>query len=72
VQARDGFTITPREFHDAGETVVVEARYSGSFKETGKKLDAQACHVWKIRDGKITSFQQYLDTGQVQDVQGVS
>jgi hypothetical protein len=36
---------------------------------TGKKLDAQACHVWKIRDGKVASFQQYVDTAQLQGVE---
>lgn len=66
----DGFTVTPREFYDAGPAVVVEARYNGTFKETGQKLDAQACHIWKLRDGKITSFQQYMDTAQLQDVEG--
>jgi uncharacterized protein len=65
----DGFTVRPGEFHGAGAAVVVEARYTGTFKQTGKKLDAPACHVWKIRDGKIASFQQYVDTGQLQDVE---
>jgi ketosteroid isomerase-like protein len=36
----------------------------------GRSLDAQACHVWKLRDGKIVSFQQYADTAQLQDVMG--
>lgn len=66
----DGFAATPKEFHDAGPVVVVEGRYTGICKQTGKSLDAQVCHVWKIRDGKITSFQQYLDTAQWQDVIG--
>ena len=66
----DGFTVHPGEFHDAGSAVVVEARYSGTFKETGKELDAQVCHIWKLRDGKVTSFQQYVDTAQLQDVEG--
>jgi ketosteroid isomerase-like protein len=66
----DGFTVTPKEFHDAGSVVAVEARYTGTYKQTGKSLDAQVCHVWRIRDGKITSFQQYVDTGQWQDVVG--
>jgi hypothetical protein len=35
-----GFTVHPGEFHDAGSAVVVEARYTGTFKETGKELDA--------------------------------
>ena len=60
----------PAEFHDAGPAVVVEGRYTGTYKETGRKFDAQVCHVWKIRDGKITSFQQYVDTAQMQDGAG--
>jgi ketosteroid isomerase-like protein len=66
----DGFTVHPREFYDSDSAVVVEARYTGTYKKTGKELDAQVCHVWKIRDGKITSFQQYVDTAQLQDVEG--
>ncbi|MFN0006460.1 MAG: nuclear transport factor 2 family protein [Planctomycetota bacterium] len=64
----DAFTVHPRQFHDAGGTIVVELRYTGTYKATRKKLDAQACHVWAIRDGKIHSFQQYVDTAQLQDV----
>jgi uncharacterized protein len=66
----DGFTVHPKEYYDAGAVVVVEGRYTGVFKETGKSLDAQVCHVWKVTDGKISGFQQYVDTGQLQDVQG--
>lgn len=66
----DGFAVNPKEFHDAGDTVVVEGRYSGSFKATGKDLDSQFCHVFKIRGDKITSFQQFVDTAQLQDAMG--
>jgi len=62
------FAVHPKDFHDAGDTVVVEARYTGTYTETGKELDAQVCHVWKLRDGKVTSFQQFVDTGQMQSV----
>jgi len=66
----DGFTITPEKLHDAGDTVIAECRYTGVYKATGKSINAQACHVWKFSDGKVTSFQQYLDTGQMQDAMG--
>jgi uncharacterized protein len=66
----DGFTLHPKEFHDAGDTVVIELRYSGTGKATGKPLDAQVCHVLKFRDGKLTSFQQFVDTAHLQDVMG--
>lgn len=64
----DGFAVHPRDFHDAGDTIVVEGRYTGTHKATGKTLDAQLCHVWKIRNGKIASFQQFVDTAQLQKV----
>lgn len=66
----DGFTVSPREFHDAGDTVVVECRYTGVHRTTGKSLDAQACHVWKLAGGKVKSFQQYVDTAQLYDAMG--
>jgi len=66
----DGFTVSPVQYHDAGDTVVVECRYSGVHNTTGKALDAQACHVWTLSQGKVTSFQQYVDTAQLQDVMG--
>lgn len=66
----NGFTVHPNEFHDAGDTIVVECRYTGVHKATGKSIDAQACHVWKLKAGKATSFQQYVDTAQMQEAMG--
>jgi ketosteroid isomerase-like protein len=66
----EGFTVHPKDFHDAGDTVVVEGRYTGKFSESGESLDAQMCHIFKLRDGKVTSFQQFVDTAQMQAVMG--
>ena len=66
----DSFTVQPKSFHDAGDTVVMEGRYTGTYKATGKSLDAQVCHVLKFRDGKLTSFQQFANTAHLQDVMG--
>jgi ketosteroid isomerase-like protein len=66
----DGFTVHPGSFHDAGDVVVMEGRYTGTSKRTGKSLDAQVCHIWTIKDGKLAKFQQYVDTAQLQDVMG--
>jgi len=63
---RDGFAVSVRTLHDAGEYVVVEGRYTGTYKPSGKSIDAQMCHVLRFRDGKLSSFQQYVDTGQLQ------
>lgn len=64
----DGFTVRPEEFYQAGSVIVVEARYTGTGKQTGMELDAQVCHIWKISDGKVTSFQQYVNTAPLLDV----
>lgn len=47
-----------------GETVLVEARYRATVKQTGKSLDALVAHVWDFRDGKAVRWQQYTGTGQ--------
>jgi ketosteroid isomerase-like protein len=62
----DGFAVGVRKLHDAGEYVVVEGRYTGTYKSSGKSIDAQMCHVLRFRDGKLSGFQQYVDTGQLQ------
>jgi ketosteroid isomerase-like protein len=58
------------EVVEAPDLVVVECRYSAVYKPTGRTLDAQVCHVWRLRNGKVTSFHQYLDTARLQKVMG--
>lgn len=60
----DGFTVTPQQYVDGGDTVVAFGRYTGTFKATGIPVDAQFVHVWKITSGRIVSFQQHTDTLQ--------
>jgi uncharacterized protein len=61
------FAIMSHAFTDGGETVVVEGRYKGRMKATGRPVDAQFAHVWTLRDGKVIRFQQYTDTKQWSD-----
>jgi ketosteroid isomerase-like protein len=64
----EGFTVTVRTLHDAGDHVVMEGRYTGTYKPSNRSVDAQACHVLRFQDGKLLSFQQYVDTGQLQAI----
>lgn len=66
----DGFTVHPKSFYGAGDSVIVEGRYTGIYKATGKSMDTQMCHVWDVKDGKVTRFQQYVDTAKLRDVMG--
>ena len=58
----DGFAAVPDEFLDAGNAIVVLGRYRGTFRATGRALDAQMVHVWRVREGKAAAFQQYTAT----------
>ncbi len=60
----DNFQAIPSDFLDAGDTVVVLGRYKATYKATGAPLDAQFAHVWRLKEGKAISFQQYTDTAQ--------
>jgi ketosteroid isomerase-like protein len=66
----DGFGVKPDEILDAGDTVVMLGRYGGTCNATGKAQNPQAVHVWRVRDGKVTQFQQYADTLHVAQVMG--
>ena len=66
----DAFTVHPKSFYDAGTSVIVEGRYTGTYKATGKSMDTQVCHIWDVANGKVTRFQQYVDTAKMQDVMG--
>ena len=67
----DGFTVTVNALHDSGDHVVMEGRYTGTYEPSGKNIDAQVSHVLRFRDGKLVSFQQYVDTGQLQEVMAI-
>ena len=58
----DGFAAVPDELLDAGDTVVALGRYRGAHRETGRAMDVQMAHVWRVADGRATAFQQYADT----------
>jgi uncharacterized protein len=67
----DGFAVTPAEWLNAGEHIVVLGIYGGAYKATGKEVRAQFAHVWRLREGKVVQFQQYTDTRQFAEATGV-
>jgi len=58
----DGFVAKPEEYLDAGDTVVALGRYAGTYKATGRPLDAWMAHVWRLEDGRAVEFRQLVDT----------
>ena len=58
----DGFSAISDEMIDGGDTIVSLGHYAGIHKGTGKSMRAQFAHVFRVKDGRIASFQQYADT----------
>jgi len=68
----NGFGVRMDDLIDGGDRVVALGRYSGEHKGTGRRMNAQAVHVWTLRDGKIIGFQQYIDTLDVARATGAA
>jgi ketosteroid isomerase-like protein len=62
------FAVSAEDFITSGDTVAVVARYTGTGKTTGKRLDLSVVHVWDVRDDKIARFRQFADTAEFLDV----
>jgi ketosteroid isomerase-like protein len=61
------FKVTPEEWLDAGNHIVVLGTYSGRHKESGREVRAQFAHIWGVTHGRVARFQQYTDTKQFAD-----
>ena len=67
----DSFATVPEEIIDGGDRVVMLGRYVGKHKGTGKSINMQVVHVWRVSGGKLTHFQQYTDTLQAARAAGL-
>jgi ketosteroid isomerase-like protein len=55
------YTYVPREIHDAGEQVLVEAVVRGRGKQSGAMAELNAYLLWTLHNGKFSSVDTYLD-----------
>lgn len=49
-----------------GDRVAAFGVYSGTYKATGNAMSATFAHLYLIKDGKIATMQQYVDSHMVQ------
>jgi ketosteroid isomerase-like protein len=64
----DYFNVVDIKLHDmSNNQVLATLRYNGKLKKNGATIDAQVAHHWTLNDGKVTGFQQYVDTKQLHD-----
>ena len=66
----ESFSITPDEFIDDGDTVVVLSHAEAKGKETGKEVKLPFVNVWRFRDGKASEVQALTDTALAADALG--
>jgi ketosteroid isomerase-like protein len=62
VQDYEGFTVKPESVVGEGDMVISVGDYEGRYKATGKVARARFAHVWNLRDGKVTRFEQIVDS----------
>ena len=58
---------TPEDYVASDDKVVAFGTYTGTYKLTSKAFTARVAHVWKLKDGKIVSFEQFVDSKPVND-----
>lgn len=69
MQQLPDFKVTPQEILPAGEDrVLAVGNYTGH--GAGGELDARFAHLWTVRDGKATRFEQFADTALLQRAVG--
>lgn len=56
------YKFTPEDYVASDDKVVAFGTYTGTYKITGKSFTARVAHIWKLKDGKIISFEQFVDS----------
>lgn len=59
------------DLYAAGDTVVMQGRYTATAQPTGKDLSVQVVHVWDIENDKVIRWQQYTDTWAFAEATGI-
>ncbi|MFA9431467.1 nuclear transport factor 2 family protein [Egicoccus sp. AB-alg2] len=61
-QEWDGFTEEVDDVFAADGRVTATGTYRGTYLATGRRLEAEFCHLWWVEGGKIRGFRQFTDT----------
>ncbi|MBC3375610.1 nuclear transport factor 2 family protein [Pseudomonas sp. SWRI92] len=62
----DGFQFQVEDYVAQGDKVFAYGTYSGVYKATGLSMKARVAHLWTLADGKVTHFEQFVDSHTVQ------
>ena len=61
------YKFTPEDYVASEGKVVAYGTYTGTYKVTGKPFTARVAHIWKLKEQKIISFEQFVDSQPVND-----
>lgn len=61
------YRFTVEDYVAHKDKVVAYGTYSGIYRETQQYFEARVAHLWKLKDRKIVSFEQFVDSKQVID-----
>ncbi len=61
------YKFSPEDYIANEDKVVAYGTYSGTFKKTKKYFEARVAHIWKLNNGKIISFEQFVDSKSVDE-----
>jgi uncharacterized protein len=59
--------VTTHQFLAQGDHVATCGRYAGTVTTTGKKFDIVIAHFFTLSDGKVTRFDDIVDTAALAD-----
>lgn len=62
-----GYTAKVHTYLADGDRVAAFGVYSGTYRATGKAMTATFAHLYRLKDGKIVSMEQYVDSAMVRD-----
>ncbi|MFX1737083.1 nuclear transport factor 2 family protein [Paraburkholderia sp. A1RI_3L] len=62
----DGYNAKVHTYLADGDRVAAFGVYSGTYRKTGKPMSAIFAHLYCLKDGKILSMEQYVDSHPVQ------
>jgi ketosteroid isomerase-like protein len=64
---QDATEFSPQDVCASGDKVFALGRYGWTVRRTGKHAGAEWCHVFTIKDGKVSQFREFTDTASFAD-----
>ena len=63
-ELQESVSFTPKEFYASDDHVFVLGHYNWKIRKTGRHAESDWCHIFTVKNGKITKFLEFTDTAQ--------